>query len=148
MFILIVDAWLPSHAPQSAPQPFNFGLVFLANSVQQEPMFRMLSFISITHIQDDFDTSQINAQLASQSLNQPHTLNIFLREHPNVTARPTRQNQPNSLVMTQRLWVYFRHLCNNTDKEGRPRPHIFRWRPIIGSAVEYHASSPSSVLSA
>jgi hypothetical protein len=81
-----MDAWLPSHAPQSAPQPLNFGLVFLANPVQQEPMFHMLSFISITHIQYDFDTSQINAQLAGQSLDQPHALNIFLREHPNITA--------------------------------------------------------------
>ncbi len=92
------------------------------------PSFHVVKFLVVVslhnlellgQVQDHLHARQIDAQVLSQTPNCANAFNVAAGIHTHVTGRPTRPQQPDSLVVTQSLRVSAGNLRHYPYKKCR-----------------------------
>src|SRR5579862_8481943 len=75
----------------------------------------LLPLHALSHVHDDFDARQIDAQLIDEPLHLAQMLDVLVRIQPDVAAGPGGIHQADALVMAQRLRMDATHARSHAD---------------------------------
>src|SRR2546423_12682410 len=123
---LLAHGSLAVHAPDNALETLNFRFIGLAHLLHLEEQRGARLFHLLLDLQDRLDARQVDFARADKMFDSIKTLDVVQGVVPDLAHAALGLNQPDALVVAQRLRVHVDHLGSDADREARLTLHASR----------------------